>query len=221
MKWPPTLTVLFLIGFLIYLLHLQLLLIRPYLHAYGKKINGAYHLPDIFHDGFSHLPHTTLQKFIEILYNTVFVAFLLFFAWYDYRVILYFFILYFATSLFLTFYHTLTILPDSKDGQCIYAVSLKETTKNRGSCNCLNVSGHLIFFGLMLYLFSRVSNHRYAWAYIVLYAAAFVLICLSRNHYTVDCLTSTLILALLMTYAHTIDRGIHTLSGIHLLSRKP
>jgi PAP2 superfamily C-terminal len=219
-KWPNVLAVLFLIGFLVFLLHLQLLMVRPYLHAHGKKINGSMVLPDLLHTAFPNVPHPTLRRLTESIYNGVFLFFLAFFLWYDYRVILFFFVVYFGTSLFLTFYHIATVLPDSKNGKCIYAVSLSETAEHRGSCNCLNVSGHLIFFGLMLYLFSRVHSHRYAWAYLTLFSVMFLLICLSRNHYTVDCITSVLILALLTTYATTIDNGIYAMTNIHLLRDK-
>lgn len=202
---------------LITLLYIQILLFRPFIHRHGRTINGKYRLPDALHTIFKDTHPTALQRTAERLVSLCIVAFIAFFLFYDVRVLLYGLILYFGVSILLGFFHAATILPDSKDGQCVYAGTLLETIRHRGSCNCLNVSGHLITVGLVFYLFSRITDHRFAAGFVAVYAALFVLICASRNHYTVDCLTSTVIVLLIITNADRLDDGIRFVTGMHLL----
>lgn len=219
MRIPPLARVGLLLVALVVLLHFQIRFFRPYIHAHGKTLNGHYRLPDVLHEVFKDTPPAALQRAAERLISFCIFAFLLFFAFANVRVLLYGLILYFGISLLLGFFYAATILPDSKDGQCVYSGTLLETMRHRGSCNCLNVSGHLITVGLVFYLFSRATGHRFAPGFVAVYAALFVLICASRNHYTVDCLTSTVIVLLVITNADRLDDAIRFLTGTHLLRK--
>jgi hypothetical protein len=216
---PPIAKVFLLLITLITLLYFQILFFRPFIHRNGKEINGVYRLPDIFHQWFNDVSHKRLQWIAERAISTLIIGFILFFLIYDYRVLLYGLILYFGVSILLGFFHIATVLPDSKDGCCVYTGTLLETMRHRGSCNCLNVSGHLITVGLILYLFSRITPPIFIVFYVLIYMGLFFVICISRNHYTVDCLTSTVILLLLITNADVLDRWIHDISGMYLIKK--
>jgi hypothetical protein len=166
-------------------------------HANGRKLNGDA-LPDIIHD------HVGCNKWFGILADFGVICALAFFAMAvivtgQLKYVAYFFVYIILAHIIYTAYCISTTLPDSKGGTCSYNNTLNDIFKEMGSCNMLNISGHLLIIGITLFLLSLMQKHQYAPLYMVVYACMFFVIVASRNHYTVDCLTSTVVCGLFFT----------------------
>lgn len=92
-----------------------------------------------------------------------------------------------------------TTLPDSKGGSCSYNVTVVDIFKELGSCYMLGIRGYLLVVGIILFLLSLMLKHAYCPIYVVTYLLLFVCISASCNHYTVDCVSSTLVCGLLFS----------------------
>jgi len=178
-----------------------LLLCYPWIlsraHANGRELNGDV-LPDIIHD------HVYCYRWFGILADFgVICAFAFFvmavFVTGQLKYVAYFFVYIILAHIVYTVYCISTTLPDSKGGSCSYNNTLCDIFREMGSCNMLNISGHLLVIGIILFLLSLMQNHKYALLYLVVYACMFFVIAASRNHYTVDCLTSTVVCGLFFT----------------------
>ncbi len=162
----------------------------------GKPIND-YILPDIIHNNF---PEIKKLHVISDLYTTMIgiIFFSLFIYKRAYNYIILWIILFYISRFICYIYFSVTTLPDCSK-RCVYSKNFFETTKNRGSCNNLNISGHFINICIQLYLIYNYFGSKYWILYILAYIIGFLLICVSRNHYTIDCINSTII-ALLLSY---------------------
>lgn len=215
---PPLYRVILLILVLYTFLFFLIYSIHPYINRRGRQINGRILLPDVFHSG---VPSKTIEVLHHWTSSLLIYGFLLYFLFVNYPTVLYYLILLLSLKLVLRLFHVVTLLPDSRNGDCHYATDLFEVMRHSGSCNNLGVSGHLISAGLALYLISLYQNHRFAWLWIGIYIVLFLTTTISRNHYTIDCLTSTVILLLVITQTERIQKWIEGLTGMHLeLKRK-
>jgi len=102
-----------------------------------------------------------------------------------------------------------TTLPDSSK-KCKYSKDLYESMKNMGTCNNLGSSNHLMNLGLSLFILSSIHNHKYWLIYLFIYIIGFFTICASRNHYTLDCIVSTLILCIIISNSNMILTYVNT-----------
>lgn len=154
-------------------------------------------LPDIIHD---HIDKRDFYKTVaDRVYLLVVVSFAAFLAYtqdarYFLMMVMYMCIIYPIYTL----YSISTTLPDCNMGNCVYTKYFEKITK-MGSCNHLNISGHMLVAGTLLFLMSMHSKHRYWAVFLAIYIVEFFFVAASRNHYTVDCITSTFVLALLIT----------------------
>lgn len=172
----------------------------------AKHINGTILLPDIIHSKVTS-NHKLLQKMVDFITMFVKVSYILYFLWIgNYSLIALYLIILISILILCKIISIITVLPDSKNGECDYVESKNIFTKFKhlGSCNNLNISGHLLTIGIALYLLSRYQNHKYRAIYIIFYAIMFFLIPASRNHYTIDSVNSTFVLLLIIAYMDTI-----------------
>jgi hypothetical protein len=214
---PPIYRVILLILVLYILLFFQIYAFYPYLNHQGRQLNGRYLLPDIFHFG---VPNKLIGQIHDLTTTVITTGFVVYFAFVHYPTVLYYLVVLLALKLLLRVFHMATVLPDSKNGDCHYATHLFEMMRHRGSCNNLNISGHLVSAGLALYLISVYQGHRYAWVWIGLYIVLFFTTTVSRNHYTIDCLTATLLLLLVISQTERIQGWIKAITGMHLSLKK-
>lgn len=172
----------------------------------AKHINGTILLPDIIHSKITS-NHKLLQKVVDFTTMFVLVSYISYFLWVrKHSLIVLYLIILIALQILCKLISIITVLPDSKNGECDYVESKNIFTKFKklGSCNNLNISGHLLTIGVALYLLSRYQNHKYSPIYILVYTIMFFLIPASRNHYTIDCVNSTFVLLLIIAYMDTI-----------------
>ena len=82
-----------------------------------------------------------------------------------------------------------------------------------GSCNNLGISGHFINILFILGLFYKYYGRKYWILYILIYVTGFFLICISRAHYTIDCLTSTFVGLFIIYEFNNIQKGVNFIIG--------
>ena len=82
-----------------------------------------------------------------------------------------------------------------------------------GSCNNLGISGHFITTMFILGLFYRFYGPKYWILYILTYVIGFLLICVSRNHYTTDCISSTFVGLFIIYEFNNIQKLINFIIG--------
>lgn len=166
-------------------------------HACGQQINGMV-LPDIIHDYIpSHPLFCKIGDGSMIICIAVFFIVIMMTGRLDY--LGYAFVYLLIAHIIYTAYTAATTLPDSKGGACSYNVTVVDIFKDLGSCNMLGISGHLLIIGITLFLLSLMQGHVYWPLYVIVYAALFLCIAASCNHYTVDCVSSTVVCALLFS----------------------
>lgn len=186
-----------------------------YHHVYskGEPINHIV-LPDIIHDNIPKIQKKVSDNFT----NFISVIFIIFFTYHrQWNYILLWVILFIITRFITNLYFISTILPDSSKS-CKYSANFFETATNMGSCNCLNISGHMLNVILILYLIYNYLHKRYTPVFILAYLIAFFLICASRNHYTVDCITSTVIALLVITQLKNLVKFLNYITGTQFFS---
>jgi hypothetical protein len=164
--------------------------VNKYSYKKGKPINKV-KIPDIIQE------NTPVVKNLDIV-SDLFISFFLFIfvvifiinGKYQY-IVLYFFV--FLLMRLITFiYFISTTLPDSSK-TCKFSSDFFKTALNMGSCNNLGISGHFVNIVFQLGLIYKYYGSAYWLLYLVVYILAFLLICVSRNHYTIDCITSTFV----------------------------
>ena len=185
---------------------------NKYCYAKGTAYNGKIVLSDMFHNTFSN--HPLYGKIGDILFigsTIVYAVYFLYHQRYDY--IFYFILLANVILLINIVYACSTVLPDSKNGDCSYSDTITKTIENVGTCNDLNMSGHLMIIITALYTISLYQGHIYLFYYYIVFIVAFFCITVSRNHYTVDCLNSVFFTILILTYRQellsVIERWFH------------
>ena len=82
-----------------------------------------------------------------------------------------------------------------------------------GSCNNLGISVHFITIIITLGLFYKYYGLKYWVLYTLTYIISFLLICVSRSHYTKDCLTSTFVGLFIIYEFNNIQKGINYIIG--------
>lgn len=191
--------------------------INKYLYNRGKEYNGSLVLHDVMHQLIPEIE--SLQLVADVICIVSVVSFILYFA---YQRRPQYVIVYGIFMLLLQFlciiYFAATVLPDSKNGNCKCSDKPGDSILNMGSCNALNISVHLLTIGLAHYIWSRYQDHAYWPAHLLVYIASFVVIAGSRNHYTIDCVNSTVLLMLIISQKDNILQIIMavTKENIHL-----
>ena len=205
-----------LIIFLFLLIIIIQSLVYNYVYNKGKKMNGVIVLPDIIHDNFKQ--SKICGKISDITSGLLITFVLAFFTIIQkYEYIITFIILLIFVQFVCIISFSATVLPDAKEGDCLHSKNIFEGMVNLGSCNCLNISGHLLTIGLSLYIISMYQNHQYLWYYITVYVTSFFMITVSRNHYTIDCVNSTIALLLILTHKDNIFKFIEQITKEKLL----
>lgn len=182
--------------------------IYDYLHSKGEIINNVI-LPDIFHDNTLKIDKKIPDYFL-IIFIIIFLIYFLFNREYQYILLL---LLFYLLSKFICYlYFSVTILPDSSKS-CIKSNNSWDSILNLGSCNCLNISGHFLNIIFIFLLLNLYFKNKYWYIFVLLYIIYFYLICSSRNHYTVDCLNSTVIAILIFSQKKYIVKFANYLIG--------
>jgi hypothetical protein len=109
-------------------------------------------------------------------------------------------------------YFVSTTLPDSSK-TCKYGSDFFKTAMNMGSCNNLGISGHFINTVFQLGLIYHYYGAGYWLLYFIVYGLSFILICASRNHYTIDCITSSFVGLFFIYEIDNIQKGLNFLLG--------
>lgn len=171
---------------------------NAYVHSKGKHLNGVVVLPDIIHNHVKFRPiYGHMAEIVATCAVVAFICTVLYYrSWYTLFV--------FTTLLLIGYiidmlYALLTVLPDSKNGNCGYHVSFFQQCWNKGSCNNLGVSGHFMIILLCLWFLSEFTHHKYWIVYLLVAMIGFFFICASRNHYTLDCVNSILVVGFLIS----------------------
>ena len=199
---------LFLVLFIIlYVVHKK---VNKYTYEIGKEINKIT-IPDIVHDNIPkidnlHIVSDNFTKFIIFIFAIVFLFNR------KYKYIIFFALLLILGNFICFIFFISTTLPDSSK-ICKYSENTFKALYNMGSCNNLGISGHFITILFILGLFYRYYGPKYWILYILTYVIGFLLICVSRNHYTIDCLTSTFVGLFIIYEFNNIQKGINYIVG--------
>lgn len=186
---------------IVVVLLMVLVIFTPYkninCHRRAQHINGSFVLPDIIHDNFQYMYFYSIFAdvtipilFIILLYSSIYYRRL--------DILLTFVIVFLICSIIKLIYAVATVMPDSKRGHCSYNISFIDQTIGRGSCNDLGISGHMLSILGCLWFLSELSNHRYFVYYLIIAALCFFTISASRNHYTIDCINSVMVFAVVI-----------------------
>ena len=184
--------------------------VNKYSYEKGKPINKV-KIPDIIQGS---IPIVRNLDVVSDLFTSfisfVFVVIFIINGKYQY-IVLYFFV--FLLMRLITFiYFVSTTLPDSSK-TCKFASDFFKTTMNMGSCNNLGISGHFINVVFQLGLIYKYYGSAYWLLYLTVYILAFLLICASRNHYTIDCITSTFVALVFIYEIDNIQKGLNYILG--------
>ena len=185
-------------------------LINKYVYHRGKPINKVV-IPDIIQENIPKLPYLDVISDIFIWFiGFIFVLTFIFNGQYKY--IIFYFVIFLLMRVVTYIYFISTTLPDSSKS-CVFGSNFLSSTMNMGSCNNLGISGHFINIVFQLGLFYRYYGSSYWSLYIVIYLLGFMLICASRNHYTIDCLTSTFVALFFIYEINNIQKGLNYIIG--------
>lgn len=181
-------------------------------HSYekGKSINKI-KIPDIIQENTPKIHNLDVISDLFISFIT-FVFFILFCINGNYKYIIFYFFVFLLMRLITYIYFVSTTLPDSSK-TCIYGKNFFETGMNMGSCNNLGISGHFVNVVFMLGLLYRYYGSIYWLLYVFVYIISFMLICVSRNHYTIDCITSTFVALVFIYEIDNIQKGLNYIVG--------
>jgi len=181
-------------------------------HTYkiGKEINKII-IPDIIHDNIPKIDNLDIvnDKFTITIMIIFVVVFLLNG---QYKYIIFFTLLVILGNFICFIFFISTTLPDSSK-ICKYSEDTFKALYNMGSCNNLGISGHFITILFILGLFYRYYGRKYWILYILIYVTGFFIICVSRAHYTIDCLTSTFVGLFIIYEFNNIQKGINYIVG--------
>lgn len=198
--------------FLVLLLILYIVhkMVNKYTYETGKKINKVT-IPDIIHTNLPKINNLDVvsDNFSKII---IFIFAVVFLLNGQYKYIIFFVLLVIIGNFICFIYFVSTTLPDSSK-KCKYSEDTFKALYNMGSCNNLGISGHFINILLMIGLFYRFYGPKYWILYIITYIISFLLICVSRNHYTIDCITSTFVGLFIIYEFNNIQKGINFIIG--------
>jgi hypothetical protein len=184
--------------------------VNKYSYEKGKPINKV-KIPDIIQE------NTSMVKNLDVVSDlfTSFISFIfvvIFIINGKYQYIVLYFFVFLLMRLITYIYFVSTTLPDSSK-TCKFASDFFKTTMNMGSCNNLGISGHFINTVFQLGLIYRCYGSAYWLLYLTVYILAFLLICASRNHYTIDCITSTFVALVFIYEIDNIQKGLNYIVG--------
>ena len=184
--------------------------INKYVYERGKPINKVV-IPDIIQENIPKIPYLDVISDLFVSFTSfIFVAIFLFNGQYKYLIL--YSVIFLLMRLVTYIYFISTTLPDSSKN-CVFGSNFFESWKNMGSCNNLGISGHFINIVFQLGLFYRYYGSSYWLLYIIIYLLGFILICVSRNHYTIDCLTSTFVAMFFIYEINNIQKGLNYIIG--------
>ena len=185
-------------------------IVNKYSYENGKPINKV-KIPDIIQGSIPLVRNLdVVSDLFTSLFSFIFIVIFLINGKYRY-IILYTFV--FLLMRLVTFiYFVSTTLPDSSK-KCKYGSDFFKTSMNMGSCNNLGISGHFINIVFQLGLIYRYYGPKYWLLYFIVYVLAFMLICASRNHYTIDCITSTFVGLFFIYEIDNIQKGLNFVLG--------
>jgi hypothetical protein len=184
--------------------------VNKYSYEKGKPINKV-KIPDIIQGSIPIVRNLDVVSDLFVsLFSFIFVVIFIINGKYQY-IVLYFFV-FLLMRLITYIYFVSTTLPDSSK-TCKFASDFFKTTMNMGSCNNLGISGHFINTVFQLGLIYRCYGSAYWVLYLTVYILAFLLICASRNHYTIDCITSTFVALVFIYEIDNIQKGLNYIVG--------
>jgi hypothetical protein len=184
--------------------------VNKYSYEKGKPINKV-KIPDIIQENIPIIRNLdVVSDLFTLFFSFVFLIIFIINGEYQY-IILYFFV-FLLMRLVTYIYFVSTTLPDSSK-KCKYGDDFFKTLMNMGSCNNLGISVHFINVVFQLGLICRYYGPKYWLIYFIVYVLAFMLICASRNHYTIDCLTSTFVGLFFIYEINNIQKGLNFLVG--------
>jgi hypothetical protein len=182
--------------------------VNKYSYEKGKPINKV-KIPDIIQENIPIIRNLdVVSDLFTLFFSFVFLIIFIINGKYQY-IILYFFV-FLLMRLVTYIYFVSTTLPDSSK-KCKYGADFFKTLMNMGSCNNLGISVHFINVVFQLGLICRYYGPKYWLLYFIVYILAFMLICASRNHYTIDCLTSTFVGLFFIYEINNIQKGLNYL----------
>jgi hypothetical protein len=183
---------------------------NKYVYKRGKPINTVV-IPDIIQENIPKIPYLDVISDIFVSFSSfIFIVIFLFNGQYKY-IILYF-VIFLLMRIVTYIYFISTTLPDSSKS-CVYGSNFLTASMNMGSCNNLGISGHFVNTVFQLGLLNRYYGSSYWLLYIIIYVLGFILICASRNHYTIDCLTSSFVALFFIYEINNIQKGLNYIIG--------
>ena len=184
--------------------------VNKYSYEKGRTINKV-KIPDIIQES---IPIIRNLDVVSDLFTSFFsfVFLIIFIINGKYRYIILYFFVFLLMRLVTFIYFVSTTLPDSSK-KCKYGADFFKTIMNMGSCNNLGISIHFINVVFMLGLIYRYYGPKYWLLYFIVYGLAFILICASRNHYTIDCITSTFVGLFFIYEINNIQKGLNFVLG--------
>jgi hypothetical protein len=184
--------------------------VNKYTYETGKELNKIT-IPDIVHNNIPKLDnlHVVSDNFTKII---IFIFAVVFLLNGQYKYIIFFLLLVILSNFICFIYFVSTTLPDSSK-ICKYSEDSFKSLYNMGSCNNLGISGHFITILFILGLYYRYYGPKYWILYTLIYIIGFLLICASRNHYTIDCITSTFVGLFIIYEFNNIQKGVNFIIG--------
>ena len=184
--------------------------VNKYSYENGKPINKVV-IPDIIQENIPKIPYLDVISDLFVSFTSfIFVAIFLFNGQYKYLIL--YSVIFLLMRLVTYIYFISTTLPDSSK-TCKYGDDFFKTAMNMGTCNNLGISGHFINIVFQLGLFYRYYGSSYWLWYLIIYILSFMLICVSRNHYTIDCITSTFVALFFIYEIDNFQKGLNYIIG--------
>lgn len=184
--------------------------VNKYSYEKGKAINNV-KIPDIIQESLPIVRNLDVVSDLFTLF-AMFIFFIIFIINGKYQYIIFYFFVFMLMRLVTYIYHVSTTLPDSSK-TCTHASDFFKSSITMGSCNNLGISGHFINIVFQLGLIYRCYGSAYWLLYLIVYVLGFLLICASRNHYTIDCITSTFVGLFFIYEIDNIQKGINFVLG--------
>ena len=184
--------------------------VNKYSYEKGKPINNV-KIPDIIQESIPIIRNLDVVSDLFVsFFSFVFLTIFVINGKYQY-ICLYFFV-FLLMRLVTYIYFVSTTLPDSSK-TCTFGSNFFKAAMNMGSCNNLGISGHFINIVFQLGLLYHYYGSAYWLLYSIVYGLAFILICASRNHYTIDCITSTFVGLFFIYEIDNIQKGLNFVLG--------
>lgn len=185
-------------------------IVNKYSYEKGKSINKVV-IPDIIQENISNFKNLDVISDLFVCAITS-IFFIIFILNGNYKYIIFYFFIFIIMRLVTFIYFVSTTLPDSSK-KCKYGSDFFKVATNMGSCNNLGISGHFINIVFQLGLLYRYYGSSYWLWYLIIYMISFILICASRNHYTIDCISSTFVGLFFIYEIDNFQKGLNFILG--------